>query len=517
MFLCLHFVECLRSDIGNQGYSLLLDESNDISVVKYLGVAIVYVSLSLSEVISTYLSLEPLEKCDAQSLVNAVEKVLQKFKLPKERLLLVLAQTMIGANEGVYEKLKRDKPGLILTKCLCHSLQLAVSHAASEHLPRNLEFLISETYNWFCHSSLRQATYKVLYQAINDGHEPLKIVQACITRWMSIHTAVERVCTQWVELKTHFQIAKLDEKCYKADILYQMYADESNLVYFLFLKSVLCEVSAVNKSFESNNANSTKLSESLFLLLNSIYRKLVLPSYYYKFDIMTCNIDDYVDSTGSLGYEADQCLSQLKLDPEKKKMIKDRSIKFLIELFKQIRQRIPDNISVLKEVSNFSVENALRVIKPSVVPLMQLMQKNPDEITKAENQWQNLTLVKWNETGCTVKFWSEVHKYKNPIGENPFSQISSVALEVLSIPHSNAEVERISSQMAIVKSKLQNQLKVKMLNSILTIRAGLRRTKKTCFQYELPEAVTSIIGTKETYVNRHDDLEEEALEEIFFI
>jgi hypothetical protein len=42
--------------------------------------------------------------------------------------------------------LKQDVPNLILIRCVCHSLQLAISKA-SETLPRNIEFLIKETYS----------------------------------------------------------------------------------------------------------------------------------------------------------------------------------------------------------------------------------------------------------------------------------------------------------------------------------------------------------------------------------
>lgn len=111
-------------------------------------------------------------------------------------------------------------------------------------LPRNIEYLIKETYNWFSHSTLRQAQYKNLYNAINNGHNPLKIVKACDTRWLSIETAVSRILQQWIELKTIFQIARQKEKCYNAEILFNMYSDNNNLAYL-----VLLEIQIVNKSF----------------------------------------------------------------------------------------------------------------------------------------------------------------------------------------------------------------------------------------------------------------------------
>jgi len=98
----------------------------------------------------------------------------------------------------VYKKLKEDIPTLIHVPCICHSLQSAED---SETLPRNIEYMIHETYDWFSHSSLRQAQYINLFKAINEGHKPLKIVKACDTRWLSIETTVSSILNQWLEFK----------------------------------------------------------------------------------------------------------------------------------------------------------------------------------------------------------------------------------------------------------------------------------------------------------------------------
>lgn len=64
-------------------------------------------------------------------------------------------------------------------------------------------------------------------------------MKACDTRWLSIETAVGRILNQWLELKTLFGIAKLKEKCYAAEILHNMFVDDSNLAYLKFLHPVL--------------------------------------------------------------------------------------------------------------------------------------------------------------------------------------------------------------------------------------------------------------------------------------
>lgn len=212
------------------------------------------------------------------------------------------AAVMTGVNNGVYKKLKDDIPHLILVKCVCHSLQLAVSHAAKAHLPRNLEFLIEETYSWFNKSSARQAAYRQILQLMNDNHDPLKIVRSSNTRWLSIETAVSRILDQWLELKTHFSIAKLNDKCYTAELLHQMFSDDVNYAFLSFLRPILVDVQKLNKSFESNDIDSTKLFNSLIFLLESLIIKICIPGKTAGKDLLDININDIIDRNCYLGY-----------------------------------------------------------------------------------------------------------------------------------------------------------------------------------------------------------------------
>ena len=93
----------------------------------------------------------------------------------------------------------------------------------------------------------------------------------------------------------------------------------------------------------------------------------------------------------------------------------------------------------------------------------------------------------------------EVWAFKDASGVNPFKDLAAFAISMLVLPHSNAEVERVFSQMNIVKSKLRNRMETQMANAILAIRAGLKRSGKSCFEYEIPDTVVAKIGTSETY------------------
>ena len=89
--------------------------------------------------------------------------------------------------------------------------------------------------------------------------------------------------------------------------------------------------------------------------------------------------------------------------------------------------------------------------------------------------------------------------YKDAAGINTFQDICELALSILSLPHSNAEVERLFSQISIVKNKLRSRLSSKSVSAIITVRSGLRRMGKCSYSYEMPEEVVKQIGTVAAY------------------
>nr|XP_041632484.1 uncharacterized protein LOC108072286 [Drosophila kikkawai] len=104
----------------------------------------------------------------------------------------------------------------------------------------------------------------------------------------------------------------------------------------------------------------------------------------------------------------------------------------------------------------------------------------------------------------TSTFWSEVKRYRDSAG-NPYEDVVNFALSLLSLPWSNAEVERDFSQVNLVKTKIRNRLEVDTLNAILAIRFGLRHHKLCCHNYNLPEKYLQLIGSMATYEDSNDD------------
>ena len=56
--------------------------------------------------------------------------------------------------------------------------------------------------------------------------------------------------------------------------------------------------------------------------------------------------------------------------------------------------------------------------------------------------------------------------YRDSAGKNPFEELSKFALKLLSLPHSNGDIERVFSQMNLIKNKTRNRMELPTLNAM---------------------------------------------------
>lgn len=474
-----HFNEELKDDIDGNSYSLIIDELTDISVKKCLGVVVKYYSMLRSKTISTSLGLVELDSSNAEAITNALIMLLEECKLNLNQLTGIgtdNASVMTGVNSGVYKILKENHslPNLILVRCVCHSIQLAVSHASIDTIPRNIEFLQRETYNWFKISSKRLLEYKELYRTINPGEEPLKILKTCDTRWLSVEPAVARILSQWQELTLHFELTRSEENCYEAELLFAMFNDQQNKLYLIFLRGILDNVQKAVKTFESKTSDPCLLYNTLIDLIKSLCLRIVIPQPRMEFE--TINVREYMSLSPYLGYLFEKELTECTRRNDEKKTIKKRCVDFIIKLIHELQQRLPENMKVLKNSMCMSVSVILK--ENRIIQNLINLVEGLGEAEKMDNiiqEWTTIKLQKWENTTDTELFWAEVGESKDAAGGCPYKNLFEIATKVMSLPHSNADIERVFSTMNVVKTKLRNSLNIDTINAILHVRFSVQK------------------------------------------
>ncbi|CAD6210503.1 GSCOCG00010903001-RA-CDS, partial [Cotesia congregata] len=274
-------LEDLVNEIKESPYSLIVDESTDASTEKVLCIMIRYFSFKKKKFFTTFYRLVKISDATANGIYSALKQQLEADGLPLKNLVGIevdSANVNVGANHSVSTLLREDLPDIIVIKCICHSLHLCAKKAA-ELLPRQLEYLIRETHNWFSHSPKRKDEYKEIYNIINNGTgNPKKIAGLSGTRWLARYSAIDTILSQWDELKLLFELSKSKEKCLTAQHLYKIISCPAFKLFLVFLYSNLKLLTNLNKLFQSNDIEMFKLLDDLFFLYKSILQQIVVPS-----------------------------------------------------------------------------------------------------------------------------------------------------------------------------------------------------------------------------------------------
>ena len=90
--------------------SLLLDESDDISILRMLGALVIYYSNNCGKVVLIYLDHIKIEMCDAENIVSVSMAFLAHDKFDIGNLDGIgnnNASIMVGMNNGMHTKLEK--------------------------------------------------------------------------------------------------------------------------------------------------------------------------------------------------------------------------------------------------------------------------------------------------------------------------------------------------------------------------------------------------------------------------
>lgn len=505
-----HFHENLKTAIGDMPYSIIIDETTDIQWNKVLGIAVRFVDVKLQKVSSTFLGIMEIKDGTAETVTNAIDELLRKRNLNPQNCVGIgtdNASVMTGEKSGVHVRLEKLwKRKLFLSRCVCHSIQLAVSAASTQMSPR-LEFMVKETANYFRLSTGRRHAYTDLYKLM-EGMTPLKLKKVATTRWLSIYPAMELIASQYDVLKMYFyQEQKDSADTYTATLLSECYQDLVLKSELFFLCYVLKSVWLVEIAFQSNN-NAFSLLNDLKKLILDLARIVLNPT--ARVDVFKVkNLMSYVNPKPYCGHGCESILNQIN-DQIKATTIRLNCVKFVIKLIDELKDRLPSNLHLLENISELSVNQCLRINRNNFlsIELLDLLDVK-NSIDVLQFQWLTLPNVQWYEVDNSIKFWFEVYNYENSSRVNSYRELAMFVFTILALPLSNAEIERIFSSLSIVKSKLRNRLLISTVDAILTIKYGLFYADKCCFSYasELPDTVLRKIGQAEKYVSDIDRLD----------
>ena len=232
-------------------YSLLVDESNDISVTKNLMMYVQFLDIEVQSVRVMFLKNLPSQGCDADSIVAKITEYLQSSEIDLPRMVMFTsdaAPVMLGCNSGVSVKLRNSfVPHLIENHCVAHKEALAAGHAYNGIAYFvQLENIVKAIYSHFSHSSVHTANLKSVFTVFEQKYIRLKKIHDI--RWLSRLEAVEALVRLYDGLVIYFE--DLSNTDVVAAGLSKQLTSYCFVVSLHFLCDVLSSLGQLNKTFQ---------------------------------------------------------------------------------------------------------------------------------------------------------------------------------------------------------------------------------------------------------------------------
>lgn len=392
------------NDLKSQKFSILIDESTDIAVVKTLAIVVRYYDTNFGKIISRFWDLIQLfdentseHTATAEKIFNKVIESFQKHSIPLENVIGFGSDgcnTMMGVHNSVSSRLRQLLPGITVIKCICHSLHLCASDACKE-LPIECEKLARDIYNYFKTSSKRLSELKEFQRFADvDIH---KILRPSQTRWLSLSAVVERILKQWDALRLYFDNKWLiDSECQ------QIHINLNNAImkaYYHFLGYMLPKFTHLNTFFQSESAVILEMDNKMTEFYKELLLILMPRSYINSVPIETIDptdVTNYRDITEmylGLGVQKQLLLAENFESPQTILEFKRKCRQFIVTASVGIRKRYSVNDKVLGQIAMLSPVNCISDVRQETLTniFVLLPRLAPESIQQElDDEWRKL-------------------------------------------------------------------------------------------------------------------------------
>ena len=479
----------MLQEFENKFFSVLVDETTDVSNVKQMCVLVHYYDIDIGEVKTNLLEMLPLHvtSCTAENMFNEFKKCLEKHKLSMKYIVGMAsdnANVMTGQTNSFFSRLRAENPMLFLMRCICHSSALISTHACAK-LPRSPEDLIRQISTYISGSSNRCEQLSELQEAYKLAKK--KMLKLCDTRWLCCYEVVVRVLEYYDVLKAYFKEAATTDLLKSAETIYEELNNDFNKAYLLFMKYVLKTFNDFSKLFQSDQVLIHTLSQASKDSLHELCGNYMLDGYSRRAEIVSVTDPKHFKKLEdiSLGTDCEDFLQSLPAEETEqgRHNFRLQCLNFYIEGAKQMKARLPLTDSCFDEFRFFGPKHLFSLTSEKVaIPHLREKLKNylAFDVNEAERELKKILTISSREEIQEYKtmkiniFWKNLKEKRNFLDEEMFPNVCAVATLLLSLPHSNAEAERIFSILKDVKSPKRNSLADGTLNSLLTYRSICR-------------------------------------------
>ncbi|XP_052131690.1 uncharacterized protein LOC113215455 [Frankliniella occidentalis] len=395
-------------------------------------------------------------------------------------------------------------------RCVCHSLHLAGKDALKA-LPRALEDMARNIHSFFKHSSKRVAQFAEFQLYLEVAEH--KMLSLSLTRWLCLRENVDRILEQWEPLRLYLTEHRLEDNTHGTEMLFTWLHDPITKAYFLFLAWALPKISTLNAYFQHNKVVVTslheKMAEGYKELLNS-YMKPIYLSRTPLTEINPSQLDMFSPLANMyLGVKVQDQLKHPDITPEALEDFRKRCRDYMIILCNGIKSRFDFGDPLLTALPVLKPKTATkfeaRQYSNSIIPFADLVPRaKPADLQALDDQWRRLPLDPDIPDEVLAEeevdvFWHKIGQLTDSDGELKYSVLAEFVLAVLSLPHSNADVERIFSKITLIRTRLRNRLVTPTVEGLCLASDCVKSAPGCCGSFEPPEKMLNSMTSGTLY------------------
>lgn len=458
-------------------FSVIIDETTDRSTTKQMSIIVQYWDNNKMQ--NSFLDLVEIHDSSADGLVSTLKQSLENKQIPLDNIVAFCSDTtnvMMGGRHSVATLLRNLLPNMIIIKCSCHLIHLCASYSCLK-LPKHLEDLCRNIFTHFSLSSKRQDTFKEFQEFV--GVAPHQILAPGQTRWLSLEICVNRLIEQWDALKLYFTDVAFADPTNSNDAILQYLNDKFSLAYLEFLSHNLARFNSFNTQFQSETPNFYCLKREVCRLIRNICSDFMSVPYIKRCEISALNPSDPLFSASMvsaeniyLGVAATETMKDLKATSSANEVTKfyDHCLNFLVESVRQIQTRFSLEEPIHDLVQCLDPKNAVNLQPKSLAPLFDAipqLSKYADK-RRTDEEWRSHCLCEelTGQIPC-LQYWDIVFNKKNSANLPCYPNLKVVVSVLLSLPFSNASVERFFSKLNLTKTPQRSRLKNETLCGLM--------------------------------------------------
>jgi hypothetical protein len=266
--------------------------------------------------------------------------------------------------------------------------------------------------------------------------------------------------------------------------LFYLLTSDINKAYCLFLLYISPAFEKLNITLQGQSPLVDRLLSLLYDFLKQILLKFVKAKIIKESsDLLTLNYHSHDNQKGDdellIGESTREVVQNLKSYERKEFFAKIRN--YYVRCCDYINLKFPFRDEVLRHAEVCNIENlpmaSFTSIKFFIERFPVFIKGNlTEELDQLNDEFCALQIAEipqhvTAEERTDVK-WHLISKIKNPMGEEVYKKICDVMLGILSIPHSNAECERIFSLVRKNRTEFRSSMLDESLESILLLKSN---------------------------------------------